>query len=145
MKRITATLLVVFLALVSGTASVLGQGLDATANKAVELCNDGKYDQAIATLTEALKKKPNDATYLYLRGKAYTAKGQYAQALTDLNQAISLNPRNGQAYFGRAMVYVYQEKYEEAIKDLETAASYGYRDQDFLSLIKKKAEGKKKK
>lgn len=145
MKRIPLMLLAVSLTLVLGRAPAWSQGQDPLALKAVELCNDGKYDQAIATLNEALKKKPNDATYLYLRGKAYTAKGQYGPALADLNQAIRLNPQNGQAYFGRAMVHVYQENYEEALKDLETAASYGYRDQDFMSLIKRQAEGKKKK
>jgi tetratricopeptide (TPR) repeat protein len=145
MKQLILTGLAWTIFLISGSALASEPGQDPLALKAVELCNNGKYDQAIATLSEGLKKRPNDAFLLYLRGKAYTAKGQYGPALTDLNQAIRLNPQNGQAYFGRALVHVYQENYEEAVKDLETAHKYGYRDEDFLSLIKKKAEGKRKK
>jgi len=145
MKRVFLVLLAITLTLTAGGTLAFGQNVEALATQGIEQCNDGKFDQAIATFNEALKKKPNDPNLLFLRGKAYTAKGQYGPALADLNQAIKLNPKYGQAYFGRAMVYVYQENFDEAVKDIESAQANGYKDEDFLKLIRKKAEGKKKK
>lgn len=142
MKRISLAMTLIILTFLVGTNLAVGQSLEV---QGIELCNDGKYDQAIATFNQGLKQKPNDPNLLFLRGKAYTAKGQYGPALADLNQAVQLKPGFGQAYFGRAMVHVYQENFDEALKDLEMAEKNGYKDSDFMVLVKKKAENKKKK
>ncbi len=142
MKRIPVVITVVLLTFLLGATLASGQSLEV---QGIELCNDGKYDQAIATFNQGLKQKPNDPNLLFLRGKAYTAKGQYGPAMADLNQAVQLKPGFGQAYFGRAMVHVYQENFDEALKDLEMAEKNGYKDSDFMVLVKKKAENKKKK
>jgi tetratricopeptide (TPR) repeat protein len=142
MKRIPVVISVVLLTFLVGGTLAFGQSLEV---QGIELCNDGKFDQAIATFTQGLKQKPNDPNLLFLRGKAYTAKGQYGPALADLNQAIQLKPSFGQAYFGRAMVHVYQENFDEALKDLQLAEKNGYKDTDFSKLVQKKAELKKKK
>jgi tetratricopeptide (TPR) repeat protein len=142
MKRISLVISLIILTFSVGANLAFGQSLEV---KGIELCNDGKFDQAIATFTEGLKQKPNDPNLLFLRGKAYTAKGQYAPALADLNQAIQQKPGFGQAYFGRAMVHVYQENFDEALNDLQLAEKNGYKDSDFMILVKKKAENKKKK
>jgi tetratricopeptide (TPR) repeat protein len=141
MKRVSVVITVLLLVLFMGGNLAFGQSLEV---KGIELCNDGKFDQAIATFTQGLQQKPNDPNLLYLRGKAYTAKGQYGPALADLNQAIQLKPGFGQAYFGRAMVRVYQENFDEALVDLQNAEKNGYKDADFQKLVAKKAELKKK-
>ena len=142
MKKISLVVTVVLLSLLMGGALSWGQDL---ATQGIEQCNDGKFDQAIATFTKGLQQKPNDPTLLYLRGKAYTAKGQNSRALEDFNAAIKNKPSYGQAYFGRAMVYVYQENFEEALEDLQKAERNGYKDEDFLKLVRKRAEMKKQK
>ena len=142
MKRIPLVVTIIFLSLLLGGTLAFGQDL---ATQGIEQCNAGKFGQAISTFTQGLKESPNDPTLLYLRGKAYTAKGQYSQALADLNKAIKLKPSYGQAYFGRAMVYVYQEDFHKALEDLEKAQSHGYKDADFLKLVRKKAAMKGKK
>ena len=142
MRRISLVVTVVLLSLLMGGALAWGQDL---AMQGIEQCNDGKFDQAIATFTKGLQQKPNDPNLLYLRGKAYTAKGQYSRALEDLDNAIKAKPSFGQAYFGRAMVRFYQENFDAALEDLEKAASNGYKDADFLRLCRKKAEMKKQK
>jgi len=142
MKRISLVISLIILTFLVGATLAWGQSLEV---QGIELCNDGKYDQAIATFNQGLKQKPNDPNLLFLRGKAYTAKGQYGPALADLNQAVQLKPGFGQAYFGRAMVRVYQENFEDALKDLELAEKNGYKDADFQKLVGKKAELKKKK
>ena len=138
--RLAATLLLT-LALAAGLA--LAQDVKALTAQGIEQCNDGKFDQAIATFTQALKQNPKDANVLFYRGKAYTAKGHYDRALADLNEAVKLNPGFGQAYFGRAMVYVYQEKFDQAIEELNLAQNNGYKDEDFLKLVRKRAAAKK--
>jgi tetratricopeptide (TPR) repeat protein len=140
MKKISMVVTVMLLSLLMSGALAWGQDI---ATQGIEQCNAGKFGQAIATFTKGLQQKPHDATLLYLRGRAYTAKGQYSKALEDLNAAIKFKPSYGQAYFGRAMVYVYQENYDAALDDLEKAASNGYKDADFLKLVRKKAAMKK--
>ena len=142
MKKISLVVTVVLLSLLMGGALAWGQDL---ATQGIEQCNDGKFDQAIATFTQGLQQKPNDPNLLYLRGKAYTAKGQYSRALEDFDAAIKAKPSYGQAYFGRAMVRVFQENFDEALEDLQKAESNGYKDADFLKLVQKKAAMKKEK
>jgi tetratricopeptide (TPR) repeat protein len=142
MKSISLVVTVMLLFLLAGGQLAFGQNLE---TKGIEQCNDGKYDQAIATFTQGLKQKPNDATLHYLRGRAYTAKGQYRQAMEDINTAIKQNPSFGQAYFARAMVYVYQENYDKALEDLTTAERNGYKDADFMKLVRKRAGMSRKK
>ena len=145
MKRFPLVMTGLLLSLLLFGTMASGQDVKALTTQGIEQCNDGQFDQAIGTFNQALKQKPNDPNLLYLRGRAYTAKGQYDRALADLNQAIKLNPSYGQAYFSRAMVYCYQENFDEAVKDIDKAASHGYKDADFLKLMQKKAEMKKKK
>lgn len=140
MKSFSLVVTVMLLALLAGGTVAFGQNFEA---QGIEQCNSGKFDQAIATFTQGLKQKPNNATLHYLRGKAYTATGNYGQALKDFNTALKLKSDYGQAYFGRAMVYVYQENYDQALEDLHKAERNGYKDADFLKLVKKKAGQKR--
>jgi tetratricopeptide (TPR) repeat protein len=142
MKSISLVVTIMLLALLAGGTLAFGQNFEA---QGIEQCNSGKFDQAIATFSQGLKQKPNDATLHYLRGRAYTAKGQYGPAMEDLNAAIKQNPSYGQAYFARAMVHVYRENYDEALEDLTKAERNGYKDADFLKLVKKKAGMRKSK
>lgn len=145
MKSISLVMTVMLLALLAGAPLAFGEDVKVLEAKAIEQCNDGRYDQAIATLTQGLKQKPDDPTLSYLRGRAYTAKGQYGPALEDLNNALKRNPNYGAAYFARAMVYVYQDNYDAALEDLTKAERNGYKDADFLKLVQKKAGMKKNK
>jgi tetratricopeptide (TPR) repeat protein len=141
MKSISLVVSVMLVFLLAGGTLAFGQNLEA---QGIEQCNDGQFGQAIATFTQGLKQNPNDATLHYLRGRAYTATGQYGQAMEDLNAATQQNPGYGQAYFARAMVHVYQGNYDKALEDLNKAEKNGYKDEDFLKLVRKKAEAKKK-
>lgn len=145
MKSISLVVTIMLLSLLAGGPLAYGQDVKALEAKGIEQCNDGKFGQAIATFTQGLKQKPNDPNLSYLRGRAYTAQGQYARALEDLNTAIKAKPGYGQAYFARAMVYVYQEKFDQALEDLQRAENNGYKDADFLKLVRKKAAQKKEK
>lgn len=141
MKSISLVVTAMLLALLAGGTLAFGQNLEA---RGIEQCNDGQFDQAISTFTQGLNQKPNDATLHYLRGRANTAKGQYGPAMEDLNAAVKFKPDYGQAYFARAMVHVYQENYDEALEDLTKAERNGYKDADFMKLVKKRVGMKSK-
>ncbi len=145
MKSFSLVVTIMLLTLLAGGSLAYGQNVQALEAQGIEQCNDGKFDQAIATFTQGLNQKPNDPTLSYLRGRAYTAQGQYARALEDLNNAIKAKPGYGEAYFARAMVHVYQENFDQALEDLQKAESNGYKDADFLKLVRKKAAQKKDK
>lgn len=145
MKRFPLILMLTVLTLAGTGTLTFGQDVKALVEQGVEQCNDGKFDQAVATFSQAVKQKSNDASLYYLRGKAYTAKNQYGQALADFDQAIKLNPAYGQAYFGRGMVYVYQENFDKALEEIQKAKDHGFKDEDFLKYVRKLSEGRRKK
>ena len=70
-------------------------------NKAVELINEERWEEALAELDKAIELDPNLAEAYNNRGRAYSELGQYEQALTEYNKAIRLNPNNAVAYYNR--------------------------------------------
>ncbi len=75
----------------------------------------------IASLTQVIKKNPQDPNALNLRGTAYAQIRQYDNALKDFNSAISINPNYYQAYNNRALLYYKTKKYERAMADYNEA------------------------
>ncbi len=75
----------------------------------------------IASLTEVIKKNPNDANALNLRGSAYGQAGEYQKALADFNAALTINPQFPQAYANRALVYVRAKNLQQALADYDKA------------------------
>lgn len=142
MTRVTMLAAALWLALMA--PALAAPATSPYAQQGIELCNAGKFDQAIQVFNEGLKANPNDAVLYDLRGRAYFAKGQNAQALADHTQALRLNPRLAEAYKNRALVHYTQEDFHQAAEDLKQAQALGYKvDSDFLSLVTKKAAAKR--
>jgi len=78
---------------------------------------NGAYDQAIATLTEALRRKHDDAVALNGRGTAWYGKGDYDRAIADYTQAIRLKRDFVAAYRNRAAVFLKKGDSDQAIAD----------------------------
>jgi hypothetical protein len=97
--------LAAMLALAAGCADSTPVSLP---RQALQELRSGRYDQAIATCTEAMRENPADAeAYLY-RGRAYqlrNALGDPARAIADLTEAIRLAPEASDAYYYRSLVY----------------------------------------
>ena len=124
--------------------AVAAKDVQAYVQEGMELCQSGKYDQAIQAFNQALKLKPKDPLLITYRGVASYAKGRLSEALKDFNEAIRLNPSLGKAYYQRGMVYENQEKYAQAVPDLKKAKSLGYNvDPVFIEMMEKKASEKK--
>ncbi|MGH1349814.1 MAG: tetratricopeptide repeat protein [Methyloligellaceae bacterium] len=75
----------------------------------------------IASLTQVIKKNPEDPNALNLRGTAYAQIKQYDEAFKDFNAAIAINPNYYQAYNNRALLYYKTRKYDRAMSDYNEA------------------------
>jgi TonB family protein len=62
------------------------------ANEGAGLFNEGKTDEGIAKLSEAIELAPRDANIRYIRGQAYVELKQFALACEDFNAAREIAP-----------------------------------------------------
>ena len=76
--------------------------------------NDGDYNRAVDTLTNAIAKSPNDATLHFLLGQCYYELGEFARASASLESAVQLSPKQseyhdwlGKSYGRRAETSVF--------------------------------------
>lgn len=60
------------------------------ANEGSNLYNEGKKEEGIAKLTEALEMFPDNGNFLLMRGQAYLDSNNYTQACQDLSKAKSI-------------------------------------------------------
>lgn len=77
--------------------------------------------QNIASLTEIVRRDPQDVNALNMRGTAFARARQYNRALADFNAAIDMDPQYYQAYANRALVHVSMKRFDLAKGDYEQA------------------------
>lgn len=61
----------------------------------------GNHDRSIASYSEAIRLKPNDARTYYLRAQAHEAKNDWGKAKADYDEAIRIDPNYLVAYIDR--------------------------------------------
>jgi tetratricopeptide (TPR) repeat protein len=61
--------------------------------RAVQYTNDGRYDDAVQLLNQALKEDPTSVDSLYVRASAWALQGAAVKAVADLREAIAIDPR----------------------------------------------------
>jgi lipoprotein NlpI len=88
--------------------------------RAVGWNKKGEYAKVIADMTEAIRLKPDQATY-NLRGSAYFDKGDYDIAIADFNDALKLGPPSGIIYHNRGNAYKSKGEFAKAIADYDMA------------------------
>lgn len=90
-------------------------------NRAVELQDGEKWEDAIAELDQAIKLDPEFSVAYILRGNAYFSLEQYERAIADYDKAIELDPDSALAYGNRGSAYAAVGQMAQAKADYEKA------------------------
>jgi len=78
-------------------------------------------DDALAELTEAIAKAPNDPVPRRRRGLAFFEVGEYALTISDLSEAVRLAPEHPDTYVARGHAWFVQGYSDKAIEDYTQA------------------------
>jgi tetratricopeptide (TPR) repeat protein/S1-C subfamily serine protease len=92
--------------------------------------DEGRYDQAIADYTAALKLDPQLTSAMVNRGWAYLNKEDYETASADFGAALKIDPEMRAAYEGRGTCQREMGQYDQAIRDLTEAIRRDSADAD---------------
>ena len=90
-------------------------------NLAVQLHQQGRFEQAIAEYDQAIRIDPRLAVAYVNRGGAFNELGEYQRAVRDETQAILLDSKLAAAYDIRGLAYYSLGQYWLAIQDLTEA------------------------
>jgi len=87
--------------------------------KGRDLCEEGKYSEAICELDKALAINENLILGYYFRGMAYGAKDDCDQAIENWTAALRIDPNFTTALHNRGISYYNKGSYDQAIEDWE--------------------------
>lgn len=96
-----------------------GEDAAALARRATASAGRRDFDSALADLTRAIELEPNNAEYLYERGRVLWSKGEQAKALEDFDHAIQLKPEYVPALLARAELRLHGKNVPAARADLD--------------------------
>ncbi|CEJ44877.1 tetratricopeptide repeat protein [Umezakia ovalisporum] len=88
---------------------------------ALSSARQGNYTQAIAVLTELIRRHPQNSVDYNNRGLIYFHSGEMPKALVDYNTALELNPNLVSAYNNRANYHAACEDFAAALADYDQA------------------------
>jgi len=90
-------------------------------DKSLKSLHEGKIEEAITLLEEAIKLDPTlDLAYGNL-GICFAQLRKYDEALTSFNKALEINPKKISYHTGIAAIYLDTRQYDNAEKHLELA------------------------
>ncbi|XP_078448056.1 HSP70-interacting protein 1 [Wolffia australiana] len=104
--------------------------------KGMEALSDGKLDEAIEHLTEAVLLNPSSAIMYATRASVFIKMKKPNAAIRDADAALEINPDSAKGYKSRGMALALLGKWEEAAKDLHTACKLDY-DEETSAVLKK--------
>lgn len=83
------------------------------------------FPNAIASINEAIRMRPQDQASYKTRATLYAAHGDKEKAIADYSEAIRVKPKDAEPYFLRAQIWETMKRDDEALKDYELAVSKG--------------------
>jgi Flp pilus assembly protein TadD len=98
------------------TETILTQ--DADYNKTVALCDEGKFDDARATLEKLIDKNPTNSEFHRILGQIHSEQGDQNEAINALIDSLRWNSSNGWALMMMGNIFA---RYK---KDVTTALKY---------------------
>ena len=127
-------------------SSVAAQDAKSYYDKAIEMVQQGKAEEAIRFFDTSINLKADEYVAWYNRGITKIMLNRYEAALPDLTQAIRLNPAYKKAYLNRGTTRRHLTDYDGAIEDynhaiqLDTAYGEAYYDRALVYDLLSKRE-----
>ncbi|THU74038.1 hypothetical protein C4D60_Mb04t29150 [Musa balbisiana] len=104
--------------------------------RAMEAISEGRFEEAIEHLTEAILLNPTSAIMYATRASVYIKMKKPNAAIRDATAALEINPDSAKGYKTRGIAFSMLGKWEEAAKDLHVASKLDY-DEEISSVLKK--------
>ncbi|PIN27042.1 Hsp70-interacting protein [Handroanthus impetiginosus] len=106
--------------------------------KAMDALADGKFDEAIDHLTEAILLNPKSAILYANRASVFIKLKKPNAAIRDADAALKINPDSAKGYKARGMARAMLGLWEEAARDLHLASNLDFDEE--IGLMLKKVE-----
>ncbi|KAI5330561.1 PREDICTED: FAM10 family [Prunus dulcis] len=105
-------------------------------SKALVAISEGKLDEAIDHITEAIMLNPTSAILKATRASVFVKLNKPNAAIRDANAALEINPDSAKGYKIRGMAKAMLGHWEEAASDLHVASKLDY-DEEIGLVLKK--------
>ena len=92
------------------------QAIDTLMTKSAEQMQAQQFKEAIATLSEVIRRKPGFAEGWNRRATVLFLAGEYEKSLADCDQVMKRNPQHFGALAGYGQIYFRLERYDKAIE-----------------------------
>ncbi|XP_043697739.1 FAM10 family protein At4g22670-like [Telopea speciosissima] len=103
---------------------------------AMEAISEGKLEEAIGHLTEAILLNPTSAIMYGTRATVFIKMKKPNAAIRDANAALEINPDSAKGYKTRGIARAMLGQWEEAVKDLHLASKLDF-DEEISAVLKK--------
>ncbi|TYI53676.1 hypothetical protein E1A91_D11G021200v1 [Gossypium mustelinum] len=104
--------------------------------KAMDAISEGKLEEAIENLTQAILLNPTSAIMYGTRASVYIKMKKPNAAIRDANAALEINPDSAKGYKSRGIARAMLGQWEDAAKDLRLASKLDH-DEEINGALKK--------
>lgn len=106
--------------------------------RALELLEEGLYEEALEACEQAIKIAPDDAEAWLKKGNALADLGRHEEALEAYDQAIKIDPKSGKGWCTKGRALFFLKRYTLARDALYTALELGYSEaREILEIMRK--------
>ena len=114
---VIAFFLITVVAITVSCVPVFGQtAAEELSNTGAALVMQGKYDEALEALDNAIQLDPQDADAWFNKGRALGIHGKYDEAIQAFDRAIEINPQLVQVWYNKGNVLMNLRDYDGAIQ-----------------------------
>ncbi|XP_047332256.1 TPR repeat-containing thioredoxin TDX [Impatiens glandulifera] len=111
--------------------------------KAMEAISEGKLNEAIEHLTEAIMLNPRSSILYATRASVYVKLSKPNAAICDAEAALQINPDSAKGHKMRGIAHSMLGQWEEAARDLRVASKIDYDDDIAIALKKVEPNARK--
>jgi tetratricopeptide (TPR) repeat protein len=97
-------------------------------DSAIELAEQGKYDEAILVMNSVIRTDSNNANAWYNKGVIQYKQGKYLDAVNSFGQATDIDPEFTEAWYNKGLALAALGKYPEAIHAFDKVLSINKKD-----------------